>query len=333
MPLSHQNLRALSRLTHGGQWGQWGQWGRRTGFGILNLAVLGLLSGCSMARFPLFNPHGAVGEVQWRTTLLDVGVMMLIIGPVTVLGILFMWRYRKARNAAYDPDWSHSMLLELLMWGVPLLVVAFLGYASYRTTLLVNPYKPMVLQAANGAGPALKIEAITTDWQWVFIYPQYGIATIDDLPLPAGRPVQVSLTSVSVTNDFVIPQVAQMIDVMPGMRTKDVFQVNRPAAFEGYSADFSGEGFSWMQFSTRVMAPADFDAWVAKTQAAPDVLNYAAFQKIAQPVVNVGARPAYFSHVEPDLFQRVYDATRDGVVYAVPEDLGYPRLTTPGVKN
>ena len=300
--------------------------------GVVNLASLFLFSGCSWARFPLFNPHGAVGEVQWHATLLDVGVMMLIIGPVTVLGVLFMWRYRKSRNAAYNPDWSHSMLLELLMWGIPLLIVAFLGFASYRTTLLVNPYKPMVLQTADAAAP-LTVEAITTDWQWLFIYPQYGIATIDDLPLPAGRPVRLSLTSVSVTNDFFIPQVAPMIDVMPGMRTKDVFKVDHPAAFVGYSADFSGEGFSWMQFSTRVMTPADFNAWVAKTQAAPAMLSYAAFQKIARPVVNVGAKPAYFSHVEPDLFQRVYDDTRAGVVYAVPEDLGYPRLTTPRVKK
>lgn len=290
---------------------------------IPNLPVLIpslLLSGCSTAGFPLFHPEGAIGRVQWRYTLIDVAVMMLVILPVTLLAVVFLWRYRKSRNAAYDPSWSHSMPLELTMWGVPIVIVAFLGWASYRSTMLVNPFGPTALKMDNPANPPLQVDVITTDWQWFFIYPQYGIATIDDLPVPAGRPVRLYLTSTSVTNDFFIPQVAPMIDVMPGMRTMDAFQVDHPGNFEGYSADFSGEGFSWMQFSTRVMTPADFDKWAAQTAASPDQLSYAAFTKLAEPTVNVGAKPSYFSHVDPDLFMRAYDDARNGKVYAVRQD-------------
>jgi cytochrome o ubiquinol oxidase subunit 2 len=253
--------------------------------------------------------------------------MMLIILPVTLLAIVFLWRYRKSRNAEYDPSWSHSMGLELLMWGVPIIIVAFLGFESYRSTLLVNPFGPTAINLNDPANPALQVDVITTDWQWVFVYPQYGIATIDDLPVPAGRPVKLFLTSTSVTNDFFIPGVAPMIDVMPGMRTADAFKVDDPGNFQGYSADFSGEGFSWMQFSARVLAPADFDKWVALTTASTNQLSYAAFTKLAVPTVNVGAKPEYFSHVEPDLFQRVYTAAQNGTVYAVPE--GYEIKTTP----
>jgi len=285
------------------------------------------LCGCSTASFPLFHPHGAVGEAQWRFTLIDVGVMMLIILPVTLLVIAFLWRYRKGRNAAYDPTWSHSMGLELAMWGIPILIVAFLGFESYRSTLLVNPFGPTALTMDDPANPVLQVDVITTDWQWFFYYPQYGIATIDDLPVPAGRPVKLYLTSTSVTNDFFIPGVAPMIDVMPGMRTADAFQVDHPGNFEGFSADFSGEGFSWMQFSARVMSPADFAAWAAATAASPKQLSYAAFTKLAVPTVNVGAKPTYFSHVDPDLFQHVYTDAQNGVVYAVPE--GYEIATTP----
>jgi cytochrome o ubiquinol oxidase subunit 2 len=283
----------------------------------LKLLLPLVLAGCSYARFPLFNPYGSVANTQWRYTILDVVVMMLIIGPVTLFAIVLLWRYRQTRRAAYDPNWSHSMPLELAMWGIPILVVTYLGWASYHSTLLVNPYGPKALNMNDPANPPLDVQVITTDWQWIFIYPQYGIATIDDLPIPAGRPIRLALTSTSVTNDFFIPQVAPMIDVMPGMRTMDAFEVDHPAQFVGYSADFSGEGFSWMQFQARVMAPADFAHWVAQTTASPSALTYPVFQKIAQPTVNVGAKPSYFSHVDPGLFQHVYDDARSGVVYAI----------------
>ena len=281
--------------------------------------VFGLgLSGCSMASYRLFHPVGPVGGVEWRFTVIDVGVMLLIILPVTLMVAFFVWRYRKSRNTTYDPTWSHSLGLELLMWGVPFATVIFLGYESYRSTLLVNPYGPAALNMADPANPPLQVDVITTDWQWVFVYPQFHIATIDDLVVPQGRPVKLRLTSTSVTNDFYIPQVAPMIDVMPGMRTMDAFEVDHPGSYEGFSADFSGVGFSWMQFSTRIMASADFNKWVTATQGSPAQLSYAQFTKLAQPTVNVGAKPAYFSNVSPKLFETVYTAAQQGVVYAIP---------------
>lgn len=262
--------------------------------------------------------------MEWHYTIVDVVVMLLITLPITFMIALFMWRYRKTRNAAYDPNWSHSLGLELLMWGVPFIVVVVLGYYSYQSAMLVNPYAPTVLKSAEADAP-LQVDVVTTDWQWVFIYPQQGIATIDDLVVPQGRAVNLRLTSTSVVNDFFIPQVAPMIDVMPGMRTKDAFEVNHPGNYEGYSADFSGAGFSWMQFSTRVVAPADFNSWVAQVQASPAKLGYAQFRKLAQPTVNVGAKPAYFSGVDADLFDQVYNAAMNGTVYPVP-----PEVTIPG---
>jgi cytochrome o ubiquinol oxidase subunit 2 len=288
-------------------------------------ALLSLgLAGCSSASYRLFHPVGPVAAAEWRFTLLDVGVMLLIILPTTLMIGVFVWRYRKARNATYDPSWSHSMGLELMMWGVPFLIVIFLGYNSYKSTMLVNPYGPGALDMTNPQDEPLQVDVITTDWQWFFVYPQQGIATIDDLVVPAGRPVKLRLTSTSVTNDFYIPEVAPMIDVMPGMRTMDAFQVAKPGSYEGFSADFSGAGFSWMQFSTRIVAPADFDKWVAQTQGAPDQLSYMQFTKLAVPTINVGAKPAYFSHVAPGLFDSVYIAAQQGVVYPVAGADGAP---------
>jgi cytochrome o ubiquinol oxidase subunit 2 len=282
------------------------------------------LPGCAADSYRLFHPVGPVAFAEWRFTLLDVGVMLLIILPVTVMIAVFIWRYRKGRDATYDPTWSHSLGLELVMWGVPFIIVIFLGYNSYESTMLVNPYGPGALNLTNPADAPLQVDVITTDWQWFFVYPQQHIATIDDLVVPAGRPIRLRLTSTSVTNDFYIPEVAPMIDVMPGMRTMDAFQVNHASNYEGFSADFSGAGFSWMQFSTRIMAPADFNKWVVRTQTAPNQLSYPQFTRLAVPTVNVGAKPAYFSHVADGLFDSVYTAAQRGVVYPVPADVEIP---------
>lgn len=310
--------------THSGMPGRLGTRLRSLFCGLASV----LLTSCSPAGYRLFHPVGPVAFAEWRFTLLDVGVMLLIILPVTLMIAVFVWRYRKSRNAKYDPTWSHSLELELLMWGVPFLMVIFLGYNSYKSTMLVNPYGPGALNLDNPQDEPLQVDVITTDWQWFFIYPQQGIATIDDLVVPAGRPVKFRLTSTSVTNDFYIPEVAPMIDVMPGMRTIDAFQVNLPGNYEGFSADFSGAGFSWMQFSTRIVPPADFDKWVTQTKAVPSQLSYLQFTKLAVPTVNVGAKPEYFSHVAPGLFDSVYAAAQQGVVYPVPEDINIPVATT-----
>jgi cytochrome o ubiquinol oxidase subunit 2 len=279
--------------------------------------MLGLCS-CSTANIVLFHPVGAVAGAEWRFTLLDVGVMCLLIIPTAVMIGVFIWRYRKSASAKYDPSFSHSLPLEAVMWGVPLLLVCILGFFSYQSTFLVNPGEP---EALASGGNELDVDVIATDWQWVFVYPQQKIATVDMLVVPAGERVQFRLTSTSVTNDFYIPRVAPMIDVMPGMRTGDAFTVNQPGDFEGFSADFSGSGFSWMQFATHVVSPAQFSSWVAQTQAAKATLSYAAFTKLAKPTYNVGAKPAYFSNADPHLFDEVVQAAQNGKVYPVPNDV------------
>lgn len=284
---------------------------------LLALPALLALSGCHIADCRLFDPVSQIAKVQYWATLFEFGIMCLIIVPVTLLIALFIWRYRKGANAAYDPSWSHSLTLEILVWGVPLVIVAICGIFSVRTIHAVDPYAPKLLAQAEAAQPPLDVDVITTDWQWLFIYPDQHVAAVAELVVPQGRVVHLRLTSTSVTNDFFVPQVASMIDVMPGMRTEDTFDTPVAGNYSGFSADFSGAGFSWMQFMLRVVPPADFNAWVAKAAASPRQLTYQEFTRFAQPTVNEGAKISYFSAPAPGLFDEVVNAARDGVVYPV----------------
>ena len=273
----------------------------------------------------------------------DVAVMLAVVGVTALLVTFFLVRYRKSnRKAHYDPSWSHSNLLEIFVWGIPLAIVAVLGYYSYRGIFEVNPYDPTVIthpkghtaeagfhllkppapQAAAhaiaaGARP-LTVDVITTDWQWVFIYPRQHIATVDRLVVPVHTPVRFRLTSATVVNDFFIPELVGEIDVMPGMRTKQEMLADTVGTYGGFSADFSGGGFSWMRFATQVISPAHFKAWVQRQQQAPRSLTYATFDALAKPTINLHETPSYYSHVQPGLFDHVVRQVMRGRVYTTP---------------
>lgn len=290
-----------------------------------HLALLPMLAltACSSGDYRLFHPLNLIAAQEWHATIVDTVVMLLIILPVLLVIALFGWRYRKGANAVHDPDWSHNTALELLVWGVPFLVVAGLGIYSVKTIYAVEPYDPGLLQNQVAADPqsVLNVDVIATDWQWVFVYPAQHLATIDQLVVPQGSVVKMRLTSTSVSNDIYIPQLAPMIAVMPGMRTMDTFDAPALGQYTGFAADFSGAGFSWMQFQTKIVSPADFTAWAQRTAASPDALSYASFQQVAQPKVNEGAKISYFSNPDPQLFDKVVAAAQAGVVYPVSSEL------------
>lgn len=292
---------------------------------LRNLAALLplALTGCSFADFSLLNPAGPMARAEYHYTLALVGVMLIIIVPTLVITILFPLRYHHSRKATYRPDWSFSLTIEILAWGVPLAIVIALCFLTVSGVYAVDPWNPGVLAKSDAAKaePAIDVQVIATDWQWVFIYPQEKIVTIDELVVPAGRRVNLIMTATSNMNGFYIPAVAPMVDVMPGMQTKDAFIIDKPGTFTGFSTDFSGAGFSWMKFATRSVTEADYAAWVQSVQSAAP-LDYAAFDKTIAPAqVNYGAKPSHYTLADPGLFGEVIMAAMAGKTYPVPDSL------------
>lgn len=285
---------------------------------FLAFGTVVLLGGCSTRNFWLFHPKGPIAGAELHFMTLDVAVMLGIIVPTALLLIWSLWRYRASKGTGrYDPTWTHSTAIELLIWGIPLLTVGVLGYYSYKGIHEVNPYKPTVVDAGSHAAP-LQVDVITTDWQWLFVYPKQHIATVDELVVPAHTPVHFKLTSATVTNSFFIPQLVGQIYVMPGMRTKQSMLVSDPGTYHGFSAALSGPGFSWMRFQTRAVSATAFKQWVAHTRQAPLHLTYSAFNKLAKPTINVHHKPKYYSQVQPGLFDHVIKEVNRGKVFATP---------------
>jgi len=215
--------------------------------------------------------------------------MLLIIVPVMFLICLFAWRYRKANTSAeYTPDWDHSTKLELLIWGAPLLIIIVLGLITWIYTHLLDPYRPLSRidehrPIAAGVKP-LEVQVVSMDWKWMFIYPEQGIATINELVTPIDVPIVFKMTSSTVMNALYIPSLAGMVYTMPGMQTQLNAVMNKVGVYDGFSSNYSGAGFSDMKFKYHGVSQADFDSWVAKTRTS-GALTRAEFVALDKPTI------------------------------------------------
>ena len=273
---------------------------------LLPLAVLpGLLGGCNMV---VMNPMGDVALQQRNLVIFATALMLLIVIPVIALVGIFAWRYRASNTAArYEPDWDHSTQLELVIWAAPLLIVICLGAVTWTGTHLLDPYRPIERLAKGRPMPPgtrpLEVQVVALDWKWLFIYPEYGVATVNELAAPVDRPINFRLTSSSVMNAFYVPTLAGMIYAMPSMETRLHAVINTPGNYAGFSSNYSGAGFSGMRFRFHGMDNAAFAAWIARNRAAPTTLSRTAYLALEKPTEN--APVMRFASIAPGLFDAV----------------------------
>lgn len=271
------------------------------------MLVAPLLGGCDLV---VLNPAGDVALQQRDLVVISTVLMLLIIVPVMALTIYFAWRYRATNEPAdYDPDWDHSTYLELVIWAAPLLIIICLGAVTWMWTHLLDPYRPLD-RIARGEPVAadvkpLEVQVAALDWKWLFIYPEQGIATVNEMAAPVDRPVRFRLTSTSVMNAFYVPALAGMIYAMPGMETKLHGVINKEGTFAGHSTNYSGDGFSGMRFAFHGLDEKGFADWVAEVRENGGDLDRTAYLELAKPSENVPVR--HYASVEPDLFRLIRD--------------------------
>ncbi|HWK48258.1 MAG TPA: ubiquinol oxidase subunit II, partial [Steroidobacter sp.] len=275
---------------------------------LRNLAVLPLFAALSACDMVVLNPGGDVAAQQRDLLVISTWLMLIIIIPVMVLIVIFAWRYRhNNREARYEPDWHHSMRLELVIWSLPLLIVICLGALTWLGTHLLDPYRPLDRLAANQPIPedtrALQVDVIALDWKWLFIYPQYGVATVNEMAVPVNQPLALRITASSVMNAFYVPHLAGMIYAMPGMETRLHGVLNAPGDSEGFSTNYSGAGFSGMKFKVRSVSDTEFQRWVTTARAAQQSLTRDAYLQLAKPSEREPVR--YFSRVDKQLYDLI----------------------------
>jgi cytochrome o ubiquinol oxidase subunit II len=272
---------------------------------IVLIPLAAMLGACHAV---VFSPAGDVARQQRDILFQTTAIMLLIVVPVMILIAVVAWRYRHSNtNARYEPDWDHSTHLELVIWSIPLLIIICLGAITWASTHLLDPYRPLGRIAADrpispGVKP-IRVDVVALDWKWLFIYPDYGVATVNELAAPIDRPIDFRITASSVMNSFFIPALAGQVYAMPGMQTRLEAVINHAGNYEGFSANYSGSGFSGMRFTFHGVRDEDFDAWVQAVKAGGGSLDRAAYLQLERPSENDPVRR--YASVDKALFSAI----------------------------
>jgi cytochrome o ubiquinol oxidase subunit 2 len=244
----------------------------------------------------VMDPKGPIAAAEWQILLDSLGIMLAIVIPTiaATLGAAYWFRSSNKR-ARYLPEFVYSGRLEVLVWSIPAMTVLLVGGVAWIGSHDLDPHKSI----ASSTNP-IRIQVVSLDWKWLFIYPDQGIATVNQLTIPVGAPISFELTSSRVMNSFFAPQLAGQIYTMPGMATRLQLQADHVGTFRGFSAQYSGEGFADMRFSIAAVPAESFAQWVDATRSAGPLLDAKAYADLAKPSSAVA--PFSYRAVSPDLF-------------------------------
>ncbi|MFV0430632.1 MAG: ubiquinol oxidase subunit II [Alphaproteobacteria bacterium] len=270
---------------------------KKTSFAILTLLSTLLLVGCKTDG--VIDPKGPISSAQLNLMIFAAGVMLLVIIPVILMGIFFAFRYREGnKNAEYRPDFTHSNKIELVCWGIPILIIITLAIITYRTSHSLDPYRPL-----ESDKDPVTIQVVSLDWKWLFIYPEQGIATVNTITIPEDTPINFEITSDAVMNSFWIPDLAGQIYAMAGMKTKLHLMADEPGVYDGKSTNYSGFGYAGMLFDVNAVKEDEFPKWVEQSKASANELTLEGYNELRKqsrhnPQVVYSSAPA-------DLFETI----------------------------
>lgn len=247
----------------------------------------------------LLDPQGPVAAADTTILIDSVAIMLAIVVPTIIAILAFAYYFRSSNpRAFYSPDFAYSGRIELVVWAIPTLTIILLGGVAWIGSHQLDPRAPV-----EGTGSPVRIQAVSLDWKWLFIYPDQGIATLNSMTVPVGAPIHLELTSGSVMTAFFIPQLVSMIYTMNGMVTRLNMRADQEGTFKGVASQFSGDGFPDMMFDVHVISPLDFPNWVAKATKTDRVLNADSFRQLSRP--SVETVNATFRVEDPRLFENI----------------------------
>jgi cytochrome o ubiquinol oxidase subunit II len=254
----------------------------------------------------VLDPQGPIASAERLLLINSTAIMLVVVVPVIVATLAFAWWYRASNtHATRSPDESYEGRVEFVVWSIPALTVILLGGVIWLGSHQLDPRTPI-----PGKSDPLRVDVVALDWKWLFIYPDHGVATVNQLVIPTGTPVEFRLTSATVMNSFFVPQLGSQIYAMGGMITHLHLLADNPGEFPGFSANFSGDGFSGMRFIVKSVPAADFNTWVAQARGTGSGLDDASYAELAKPSQDVP--PKTYRSVEPKLFERILDQTTKG---------------------
>ncbi|MGZ4122553.1 MAG: ubiquinol oxidase subunit II [Tumebacillaceae bacterium] len=273
---------------------------KKNAFKLLTLVLGGalLLTGCD-SRYVVLNPSGPVAKTELDLIVLSAILSAIVIIPV--LGILWFivhrYRAKPGNNAPYKPDWDDNKWMEVIWWGIPIVIIGILGYETAKTTYTLA--KPPVSDAKP-----ITIQVTSLDSKWLFQYPDQNVATVNYVEIPAGVPVQFVLTADAPMNSFWVPELGGQEYTMPGMQMNLWLQADKPGTYFGTGANFTGEGFAHMQFQVVAKPQSEFTQWVSQIKQTAPALTRDGYNELTKPST---MKQASYSSFPEGIFKETVD--------------------------
>jgi cytochrome o ubiquinol oxidase subunit II len=269
---------------------------------VISTAIL--LTSCAPAG--VLDPQGPIAAAERLLLINSTAIMLVVVVPVIVATLAFAWRYRSSNTrATRSLEESYEGRVEFVVWSIPALTVILLGGVIWISSHQLDPRTPI-----PGKSDPLRVDVVALDWKWLFIYPDHGVAAVNQLVIPTGTPVEFRLTSATVMNSFFVPQLGSQIYAMGGMITHLHLLADNPGEYPGLSANFSGDGFSEMRFIAKAVPADDFNAWLEQARVTGSALDDAGYAELAKP--SKAVRPTTYRSVEQKMFERILDQTMAG---------------------
>lgn len=248
----------------------------------------------------VLNPKGVIAQNELTLIITNIILMLIIIVPTYLLLFAVVYKYCvKKEGTKYDPNHTFGPFGELLMWGLPSVVVVMMAIVTWNATHKLNPYKPL----ESDVEP-LTVQVVAMDWKWLFIYPDLGIATLNYLHIPERTPIHLRLTADgSPMNSFWIPQLSGQIYSMTGMSTQLFLMAEKQGEYKGRAVEINGEGYADMTFRVVSSSPKDFKDWTLEIKKSTLHLNKERYDELVRPSVNKSV--ILFSEVEKDLYHKI----------------------------
>src|SRR3954447_15616759 len=271
-------------------------------YSLLAAALIGAatLGGCTEG---VLDPKGPIAAAERLILFNSLGIMLAIVIPTILATLGVAWWFRSSNSRArYLPSFEFSGRLEILVWSIPAMTVLLVGGVAWVGSYDLDPRKLL-----SSTVKPVRVQVVSLDWKWLFIYPDQGIATVNQLTIPVGTPVSFELTSSGVMNSFFVPQLGSQIYTMAGMVTRVHLQADQAGTYRGLSAQFSGEGFADMRFAVDAVPADSFTQWVDATRGIGPALDASAYAGLAKPSAAVA--PFTYRDVAPDLFNHILSLT------------------------
>ena len=222
------------------------------------VGMIVLLSACQSS--PTFlDPasHASSQEANLYKIILIMAVVVFVLVEGALLLILVRDRKKKG-DQELPPQVYGNTPLEVTWTLIPILLVIAL---FIMTVVTVN-----AVAAPSSQSTDLNVRVVGHRWWWEFDYTDLGIATANELHVPVGVTVQISLESKDVIHSFWVPQLSGKTDVIPGQHNTMWLEGDQVGEFLGQCAEFCGQEHALMRLKVMVDSQEDFDAWVANQQ-------------------------------------------------------------------